>query len=57
MMRGRSSAAFCAASAASSTRHLIIWSHRKHVVALADKGRVPVMYGYSEFVVDGGLIS
>lgn len=35
----------------------VIWSHRKHVVALADKWRVPVMYGYSEFVLDGGLIS
>jgi putative ABC transport system substrate-binding protein len=35
----------------------IIWSHRKQVVALADKARLPVMYGYSEFVLDGGLIS
>ena len=35
----------------------VIWSHRKHVVALADKARLPVMYGYSEFVLDGGLIS
>jgi putative tryptophan/tyrosine transport system substrate-binding protein len=35
----------------------VIWSHRKQVVALAEKARVPVMYGYSEFVLDGGLIS
>jgi putative ABC transport system substrate-binding protein len=35
----------------------VIWGHRKHVVALARKTRIPVMYGYSEFVVEGGLIS
>jgi putative ABC transport system substrate-binding protein len=35
----------------------VIWSHRKQVVALADKVRLPVMYGYSEFVLEGGLIS
>jgi putative ABC transport system substrate-binding protein len=35
----------------------VIWSHRKQVVALAEKARLPVMYGYSEFVPDGGLIS
>ena len=35
----------------------VIWSHRKQIVALAAKTRLPVMYGYSEFVSDGGLIS
>ena len=35
----------------------VIWGHRKHVVALARKTRIPVMYGYSEFVDEGGLIS
>jgi len=35
----------------------VIWSHRKQLVALAAKTRLPVMYGYSEFVSDGGLIS
>jgi putative ABC transport system substrate-binding protein len=35
----------------------VIWSHRKLVVALAEKMRLPAMYGYAEFVSDGGLIS
>ena len=35
----------------------VIWSHRKQVVTLAAKVRLPVMYGYSEFVSEGGLIS
>ena len=35
----------------------VIWSHRKRIVALAEKARLPVMYGYSEFVTVGGLIS
>jgi putative ABC transport system substrate-binding protein len=34
-----------------------IWSLRKQVVALAKKIKIPAMYGYSEFVSDGGLIS
>ena len=34
-----------------------IWSVRKQVVALASKIKIPAMYGYSEFVPDGGLIS
>jgi putative ABC transport system substrate-binding protein len=34
-----------------------IWSPRKLVVALAEKVKIPAMYGYSEFVSDGGLIS
>ena len=35
----------------------VLWSHRKQIVALAAKRRLPVMYGYREFVDDGGLMS
>lgn len=35
----------------------VTWSHRKLVVSLARNLRLPTMYGYSEFVSDGGLIS
>jgi putative ABC transport system substrate-binding protein len=35
----------------------VIWSYRKQVVASADRARIPVMYGYSEFVSEGGLLS
>lgn len=35
----------------------VIWSLRKQVVALAAKAQLPAMYGYSEFVSEGGLIS
>jgi putative tryptophan/tyrosine transport system substrate-binding protein len=35
----------------------VLWSHRKRFVALAGKSRLPVMYGYREFVEEGGLIS
>jgi putative tryptophan/tyrosine transport system substrate-binding protein len=35
----------------------VLWSHRKLFVARADKARLPVMYGYREFVEEGGLIS
>jgi putative ABC transport system substrate-binding protein len=35
----------------------VLWSHRKRFVALADKWKLPVMYGYREFVDEGGLIS
>ena len=35
----------------------VLWSHRKRFVALADRARLPVMYGYREFVDEGGLIS
>ncbi len=35
----------------------VTWSHRSLVVAEAAKARLPVMYGYSEFVESGGLIS
>jgi putative ABC transport system substrate-binding protein len=35
----------------------VLWSHRKLFVALAERARLPVMYGYREFVDEGGLIS
>jgi len=35
----------------------VLWSYRKGIVELAAKSRLPVMYGYSEFVDEGGLIS
>ena len=35
----------------------VLWGHRKQVVTLAAQARLPVMYGYSEFVDEGGLIS
>jgi putative tryptophan/tyrosine transport system substrate-binding protein len=35
----------------------VIWSHRAQIISLAAKGRLPVMYGYSEFVPEGGLLS
>jgi len=35
----------------------VLWSYRKQIVALAAKQRLPVIYGYREFVDDGGLMS
>jgi putative ABC transport system substrate-binding protein len=35
----------------------VLWNHRKRFVALAARMRLPVMYGYREFVDEGGLIS
>jgi putative ABC transport system substrate-binding protein len=35
----------------------VLWSHRKQIVALASSARLPAVYGYSEFVDDGGLLS
>jgi putative ABC transport system substrate-binding protein len=35
----------------------VLWSHRPQIVALAASRRVPVMYGYREYVDEGGLIS
>jgi putative tryptophan/tyrosine transport system substrate-binding protein len=35
----------------------VIWSHRQQIVALAAKQRLPVIYGYREFVDAGGLMS
>ena len=35
----------------------VLWGQRKQIVALAARMRLPVMYGYSEFVDEGGLIS
>jgi putative ABC transport system substrate-binding protein len=35
----------------------VIWSHREAVVRLAAERRLPMMYGYSDFVDEGGLMS
>jgi putative ABC transport system substrate-binding protein len=35
----------------------VLWSHRGRFVSLAAKWKLPVMYGYREFVDEGGLIS
>ena len=35
----------------------VLWGLRKQVVAQAANARLPTMYGYSEFVDEGGLIS
>ena len=35
----------------------VIWSYRTQIVAHAAKRRLPVMYGYREFVDEGGLMS
>jgi putative ABC transport system substrate-binding protein len=35
----------------------VLWGLRKDVVAEALRAKLPVMYGYSEFVDDGGLMS
>jgi putative ABC transport system substrate-binding protein len=35
----------------------VIWGHRAKVVALADKHRLPAMYGYRDFIDHGGLMS
>jgi putative ABC transport system substrate-binding protein len=35
----------------------VLWSHRKHIVMLAARRRFLVMYGYREFVDEGGLMS
>ena len=35
----------------------VIWSHRARIVGLAAERRLAVMYGYREFVDDGGLMS
>src|SRR5215471_19449490 len=35
----------------------VIFSYRTRVVGLAAKRRLPVVYGYREFVDDGGLMS
>ncbi|HXV84092.1 MAG TPA: ABC transporter substrate-binding protein, partial [Candidatus Binatia bacterium] len=35
----------------------VIWSHRRRIVALAAERRLAVMYGYRDFVDEGGLMS
>jgi len=35
----------------------VLWSHRRSFVSLAETAKLPVMYGYREFVDEGGLIS
>lgn len=35
----------------------VLWGQRKRFVALAEQAKLPVMYGYREFVDEGGLIS
>lgn len=35
----------------------VIWSYRTQIVSHAVKRKLPVMYGYREFVDDGGLMS
>jgi putative ABC transport system substrate-binding protein len=35
----------------------VLWGHRKQAVALAARYRLPVVYGYADFVNEGGLIS
>jgi putative ABC transport system substrate-binding protein len=35
----------------------VLFSHRKQIVALAAKRRLPAMYGFREFVDEGGLMS
>lgn len=35
----------------------MLWSYRKQIVALAAKRRLPTMYGFREFVDEGGLMS
>ncbi len=35
----------------------VLWSHRQLIVELAASRRTPAMYGYSEFVDEGGLMS
>ncbi len=35
----------------------VLWSFRKQIVSRASRANLPVAYGYSEFVDDGGLMS
>jgi putative ABC transport system substrate-binding protein len=35
----------------------MLWSHRPRIVALAAARRLPAMYGFTDFVKDGGLMS
>jgi len=35
----------------------VLWSYRREIVARAAQARLPVIYGYAEFVEEGGLAS
>lgn len=35
----------------------VLWSYRTQIVSLAAAQKLPTMYGYSDFVNEGGLIS
>lgn len=35
----------------------VLWTHRAQIVALAARRRLPTMYGYRDFVDEGGLMS
>lgn len=35
----------------------VFWSNRKRIVEAVARGQLPTMYGYSEYVDDGGLVS
>jgi putative ABC transport system substrate-binding protein len=35
----------------------VLWSRRPRIVALAEARRLPAMYGFTDFVKDGGLMS
>jgi ABC-type uncharacterized transport system substrate-binding protein len=35
----------------------VLWTNRAQIVSLAAARRIPAMYGFREFVVDGGLMS
>jgi putative ABC transport system substrate-binding protein len=35
----------------------VLWSYRQQIISLAAAQRLPAMYGYSDFVDEGGLIS
>ena len=35
----------------------VLWSYRRRIVSIAEAQKLPTMYGYSDFVDDGGLIS
>jgi putative ABC transport system substrate-binding protein len=65
-MQAREPADIEQAFAATAARHAdamlvfddpVLWNHRRQIVGLAAKLRLPVMYGYREFIDEGGLVS